>query len=889
MIVVPRMDQAAIAPTQTPNVSAGQQVSPAAGMEVGNAISRLVDTFGEIVRQEQEKANVAAMNQARIALADKESSYFDPNNQQGIYAYKGANALQAPGAIGGDLADFAQKYRQNLSNPVQQQAFDSLYAEQRLGLMDRINSYAHQQKEEYEQQSFSGALQSSITNATNKAQAGDLDGAMEAQIDGIATIQQYGQANGWAPEYTQSNIDKFTKGVQDATYIAQKNAADVAVTQDPQGTLAATNARLGIGPNSAGAKGIAASDLPTETQNYVPGVLGRLGKAAPTNPDGTASDALIQAVIGQESAGNPQAVSPKGAQGLMQVMPATAASVGYPNADLTDPTQNKQAGTAYLNRMLTRYNGNVQLALAAYNAGPGRVDKSLGKYSPENQPPRVTMNGSGMIVPGDGQNVPIGQLGNSGNFTVDSLKPADLVTIHNRALEELNKRQMILRSGIEQRVIDDTAAFRDGQSVAQPLTLGEFTGAYGDAEGMQRFGQYQAAQQLSSDLRLVNTLTPPQMQALATARAPQPGENYAAKAQDQDSLVTAMQQTMRARNKDPALWALNTGVGGIKPLDLTSPEKLAASIAARAGPMRTVAQTYQMPYRLLASQEQSALSGTINGMPASDKVKFLGALSTAMQPADYQQVVNAIKGNSPVTAMAGTIMGAAHAAQTGTTGSLWWKQPTTMQAQDVAETALDGDALINPTKGDKEANGPSKFAMPSDSGPLGLRSVWSDITGDAYRGDGASEVQAYQFYRAEYAGLAAKQGKTDGVLDENIAQQAARATLGNVLDWGGHQVIPPYGMSEDAFTDAVNKAWNGVRANVPGFDDADAGSFSLDRIGDGAYTLSTGGAPLRGKNGKPVVLRINYPASATAPPQQTPPANTTLTQATPAPTMAGAE
>jgi soluble lytic murein transglycosylase-like protein len=82
---------------------------------------------------------------------------------------------------------------------------------------------------------------------------------------------------------------------------------------------------------------------------------------------------LLRAVMKQESAFKPCAVSMRGAQGLMQLMPATAQQ--FHVADPFDPSQNVRAGAAYLKQLLTRYKGDLKLALAAYNAGPLRADQ----------------------------------------------------------------------------------------------------------------------------------------------------------------------------------------------------------------------------------------------------------------------------------------------------------------------------------------------------------------------------------------------------------------------------------------------------------------------------------------------------------------------------------
>lgn len=108
--------------------------------------------------------------------------------------------------------------------------------------------------------------------------------------------------------------------------------------------------------------------------DYV-GMAAQIAREEGINPE------IFVRLIAQESRFNPDAVSPKGAEGIAQIMPDTARDPGYgiaPIADRRDPEASLRFGAQYLRAMLDKYNGDYGLALAAYNAGPGTVDKAGG-------------------------------------------------------------------------------------------------------------------------------------------------------------------------------------------------------------------------------------------------------------------------------------------------------------------------------------------------------------------------------------------------------------------------------------------------------------------------------------------------------------------------------
>lgn len=156
----------------------------------------------------------------------------------------------------------------------------------------------------------------------------------------------------------EQGITHYTNMPDDARYV-------LTIKSPPEPKAAAERATA--------SSGVARGDWRQRAATYS-GMIDKAARTAAVHP------ALVRAVIAVESAFDPKAVSPAGAQGLMQLLPSTARRYGVGNP--FDPEQNLSGGAKYLSYLLKRYNNNLELVLAAYNAGEDAVDRAGRRIPP---------------------------------------------------------------------------------------------------------------------------------------------------------------------------------------------------------------------------------------------------------------------------------------------------------------------------------------------------------------------------------------------------------------------------------------------------------------------------------------------------------------------------
>lgn len=580
-------------------------------------------------------------------------------------------------------------------------------------------------------------------------------------------------------------------------------------------------------------------------------------------------DTLLQAVYQQESgnrhrnADGSLVTSPKGAQGVGQIMPATGRDPGFGIKPLRDDSEqeNRRMSGDYLGAMLKRYNGNQILALAAYNAGFGKVDNWIkqigdprtGQVSNEQFAASIPVNETRNYVYSVSANAQ--RMGNV-RSVMDSQEFKNLdgqqqAQIASRTVQIQDQVDSAYRVNIQQRITDDAARAQSGLNIESPVTEAEFirsipsSATPGEREQFyQQWNRYKdtLALQPVNNFVMQNSAT----DGLAAVQALKPADNAADfqfKSQQYAQSLQNYQRIINAREADPGGWLVQN--------DETT-QKAFAAYTDNPDLMgdyvkNVIIQKKRLGIKsdaVIPKVQADALSQALLQSTPDNQSKLLDAIHKGTGGgAAYMATLKQIAVNAPSAAVAGVLMGKPSSliAQEN-----WINPDITISPSQASKTILAGSAA---RKGTKDAKG---MSMPKEND---MRLEFSNTVKDAFAGDALGASMAYDVAKDYYAGVMSQKGDYSGELDADAWKQAINAATGGVYDYNGMgNVLLPWGMSTETFDSQVNQAWQSqvIGAGVK----APPGQYGLQSYGDSQYLVKLGAGYLLKGDGSPVIIDL---------------------------------
>lgn len=578
---------------------------------------------------------------------------------------------------------------------------------------------------------------------------------------------------------------------------------------------------------------------------------------------------LLQAVYQQESgnrhrnADGSLVTSPAGAQGAGQIMPPTGKDPGFGVKPLQDDSEqeNRRFTGDYLNAMLKRYSGNQILALAAYNAGPGKVDDWLkqigdprtGQVSNEQFAASIPFNETRNYVYSVSANAQ--RMGNV-RSVIDSQEFKNLdgqqqAQIASRTVQIQDQVDSAYRVNIQQRITDDAARAQSGLNIENPVTEAEFIRSIpSSATPGERAQFYQQWNRYKDTLALqpVNNFVMQNsaVDGLAAVQALKPADNAADlqfKKQQYAQAQQNYQRIMDAREADPGGWLVQN--------DETT-QKAFAAYTDNPDLMgdyvkNVIIQKKRLGIKsdaVIPKVQADALSQALLQSTPDNQSKLLDAIHKGTGGgAPYMATLKQIAVNAPSAAVAGVLMDKPSSliAQEN-----WINPDITISPSQASKTILAGSAA---RKGTKDAKG---MSMPKEND---MRLEFSNSVQDAFAGDAQGAAMAYEVAKDYYAGIMAQKGDYSGVLDNDVWKQAVNVSTGGVHDYNGMgYVLLPWGMSVEQFDKQVDQAWQtqvtGAGVKAP------PGQYGLQSYGDSQYLVKLGAGYLLKSDGSPVILDL---------------------------------
>ncbi|HBW1594602.1 TPA: transglycosylase SLT domain-containing protein [Klebsiella pneumoniae] len=804
-------------PVNLPTTSSDQQFL-GAGTE---AAARAAET---ITRQE----NDTAMQGAAFGLdAIKYGLFKQVREKQGAAALDSSNkALQ-------QFDQEAEKLNQNIPTS-RRDEWERLKMATRLQLQSSADAHEFDEMKRYHQGQFEGRLDLGIADAQTYWKEPILYNTAVEKVDNA--IDTYSAANGWSAEQT------------------------AAMKKDTQQKMALSATQANIAERT---KGMMNAD---GTLNAYDGTI---------DPDQLATAAFYQeSRLSQFDASGQPLTSKKGAVGIAQVMkdtgPEAARAAGLPWDEerwRNDPAYNLALGKAYLNKQLKAFGGNNVLALAAYNAGPGKVNEWISKYG---DPRTGAITNEDFI-----RSIPFQETQSYVTKIMDSVpsvpKTATMAAItdtpyfhqlspqaQSSALsgmaEILNKQRQASRVVLDGVVNDASAALRNGQQPQVMPSRNQLISTYGLVQGGQLYTQLQNDEAFGNNVKLVKNIPPAQQQQLLEQAKPETGPNYAERLKNYEQLQSAISAVNSARNADPVAFGIKEGAVG--QIDFTDLNSLQSSMQARAVQAGRISQQYGTPPTLLTKAEAKQFSTMLSQSAPGDALTLLQAVGRSLPPQGVSMFQAQLGENNPTYgALAGILAAPDNYLNTRSGIGSYVDYPLTVDKYIASERILQGYRALSPSAQDKKS-GVTPITIPSDQK---MQESFNDLAGDAFPMSSQERQRAYGLFKSAYAGELLNNPDLDSgdradaakSVDDKIAGKAILYATGGVLKYRGTDVVAPYGMGEDDFTSKMDNARAEAFKGL-----GSPSNFAPLKLPSGRYGFRIGNR-LATKDGQVITVEIN--------------------------------
>lgn len=804
-------------PVNLPTTSSDQQFL-GAGAE---AAARAAET---ITRQE----NDTAMQGAAFGLdAIKYGLFKQVREKQGAAALDSSNqALQ-------QFDQEAEKLNQNIPTS-RRDEWERLKMATRLQLQSSADAHEFDEMKRYHQGQFEGRLDLGIADAQTYWKEPILYNTAVEKVDNA--IDTYSAANGWSAEQT------------------------AAMKKDTQQKMALSATQANIAERT---KGMMNAD---GTLNAYDGTI---------DPDQLATAAFYQeSRLSQFDASGQPLTSKKGAVGIAQVMkdtgPEAARAAGLPWDEerwRNEPAYNLALGKAYLNKQLKAFGGNNVLALAAYNAGPGKVNEWISKYG---DPRTGAITNEDFI-----RSIPFQETQSYVTKIMDSVpsvpKTATMAAItdtpyfhqlspqaQSSALsgmaEILNKQRQASRVVLDGVVNDASAALRNGQQPQVMPSRNQLISTYGLVQGGQLYTQLQNDEAFGNNVKLVKNIPPAQQQQLLEQAKPETGPNYAERLKNYEQLQSAISAVNSARNADPVAFGIKEGAVG--QIDFTDLNSLQSSIQARAVQAGRISQQYGTPPTLLTKAEAKQFSTMLSQSAPGDALTLLQAVGRSLPPQGVSMFQAQLGENNPTYgALAGILAAPDNYLNTRSGIGSYVDYPLTVDKYIASERILQGYRALSPSAQDKKS-GVTPITIPSDQK---MQESFNDLAGDAFPMSSQERQRTYGLFKSAYAGELLNNPDLDSgdradaakSVDDKIAGKAILYATGGVLKYRGTDVVAPYGMGEDDFTSKMDNARAEAFKGL-----GSPSNFAPVKLPSGRYGFRIGNR-LATKDGQVITVEIN--------------------------------